>query len=129
MNNKNLGTNCINIMEEQLKHLDNVYDVHKSAYECEVIRIFDFIISYLTRKTCEKKQGAYKILIYFTKNNTIRIGIDNELPAFHSADPVEFEGAFDEVINFLEVSEKFVIHKSETNYKNALKAVSVIYRP
>ena len=129
MKNKKLGTRCIDIMEEQLKHLDNVYDVHKSAYECEVLRIFDFIISYLTRKTCEKKQVEHKILIYFTINNTIRIGIDNELPAFHSANKVEFEKAFDEVLDFLEVSEKFVIHKSKTNYKNVSKAVSVIYRP
>lgn len=129
MKNKELGTNCINIMENQMEHLDTVYKVHKSAYECEVIRIFEFVISYLTRKTCEKKQGAHKILIYFTRNNTIRIGIDNELPAFHSSNSVEFEETFDAVIDFLEVSEKFVIHKSETNYKNALKAFSITYRP
>ena len=129
MKNKKLGTSCINIMEEQLKHLNTVYDVNKNNYECEVIRIFEFITSYLTRKTCEKKQGEHKILIYFTINNTIRIGIDNELPAFHSANKVEFERCFDEVIDFLEVSEKFVIYKSETNYKNALKAFSITYRP
>ena len=116
-------------MEEQLKHLNTVYDVNKNNYECEVIRIFEFITSYLTRKTCEKKEVEYKILIYFTINNTIRIGIDNELPAFHSSNSVEFERCFDEVIDFLEVSEKFVIHKSKKNYENALKAVSVIYRP